>query len=116
MGSGEMKIHIQITSEDGTVYSGDAVLQRHGRKAKRPAAQTSVKPPSHKCPDLIALLWQKGRFKQALSVADIKKTLDATGHSFTTQNILMVLPRQKFLTRHGSRGAYTWKQKYPYHN
>jgi len=116
MENDKMKIHIQITSDDGITYYGEAVLQKHGEKKKRPVVESSAKPPSHKCPDIIAILWQKGHFKQALSIADIKKALDATGHSFTTQNILMVLPRAKFLTRYGGRGSFTWKQKYPFHN
>jgi hypothetical protein len=115
MENDKMKIHIQITSDDGTIYHGDAMLQNHGATVKRPVVESSSKPTSHKCPDIIALLWQEGHFKQELSIADIKKALDATGHSFTTQNILTVLPRTKFLTRHGSRRSYTWKQKYPFH-
>ena len=79
------------------------------------AGQTQTKPIGHKCPDVIALLWQKGHFKQALSLSEIKKALDASGYSFTGENILMVLSRVKFLTRHGQRGSFTWKQKYPYH-
>jgi hypothetical protein len=110
-----MKTHIQITLDDGTIYHGEAVLQKRGAKAKRSVAGSS-KPQGHKCSDIIALLWKKGNFKRALSFADVKKALDATGYSFTDQNILMTLSRLKFLTRHGSRGSFTWKQKYPFTN
>ena len=112
----EMKIHIQITSDDGTIYHGEAVLQKRGAKARRSVAGSSSKPQGHKCPDIIALLWKKGIFKRALPFADVKKALDATEYSFTNENILMTLSRLKFLTRHGSRGSFTWKQKYPFIN
>jgi hypothetical protein len=115
MENDKMKIHIQITSDDGIIYHGDAVLQKHGTTVKRPIAESSSKPQSHKCPDVITLLWRKGNFKRALSLADVKKALDATEYSFTGKNILMTLSRVKFLTRHGSRRFYTWKQKYPFH-
>ena len=111
----KMKIHIEISSDDGTIYHGEAVLQKRGAKAKRSVVESSSKPQSHKCPDIIALLWKKGIFKRALSLADVRKALDATEYGFTDKNILMTLSRLKFLTRYGSRGSYTWKQKYPFH-
>lgn len=73
-------------------------------------------PVSHKCPDILALLWRNGSFKKALALPEIKEALAGTGHSFTTANILMGLSRVKFLTRHGRRGAFSWQQKYPHHD
>jgi hypothetical protein len=109
-----MKIHIQITSDDGTIYHGEAVLEKRSGKAKSSTSKPSSKPAQHKCPNRITVLWQQGHFKQKRSLADIKKALDGTGYSFTGENISMTLSRMKFLTRHGSKGSFTWKQKYPF--
>src|SRR5437899_11715574 len=111
-----MKIHIEVISDDGAIYCGEATLQKRSSRAKRkhPVAVSSPKPKHHKCPAVLTLLWQRGSFKRALSIAEIKKALDSTGYSFTDENILMALSRAKFLTRHGKRGSFTWKQKYPF--
>jgi hypothetical protein len=77
MENDKMKIHIQITSDDGTIYHGDAVLQKHGAKVKRPVVESSSKPPSHKCPDIIALLWQ-----------NFLHAMEAGGHIPGNKNIL----------------------------
>jgi hypothetical protein len=109
-----MKIRIELISDDNTIYFGEVLLQKGKAQTKRPVVKPIASAQQRKCPAVIARLWQHGDFKRALSVAEVKKALDAAEYSFPDSTILMALSRAKFLTRHGSKGAFSWKQKYPF--
>ncbi|MGA2242791.1 MAG: hypothetical protein ABSH11_12270 [Verrucomicrobiota bacterium] len=108
-----MKIRIEVVTDDGTFFQGDAVLARVA-KARTPT--TPVKPVKTKvkCPEAIKRLWQAGQFKSPLSFADIKTGLSQEGYNFPNNTLMMALTNANYLTKRGGKGSYQWLQRHPY--
>ncbi|HKW28832.1 MAG TPA: hypothetical protein VJT54_05820 [Verrucomicrobiae bacterium] len=109
-----MKIRIEITSDDGAVYSGEAVLHSSKNKASQKKSVDVEHVKAMKCPDALKLLWESGQFVSPLSLSDIKTALKANGgYHFPDNTLSMALTNTPFLTRKGTKRSYTWVQKYP---
>ncbi len=113
-----MKATIQIIDDDGNIFAGEAVLDRvssdgqttvhvESKRDQRPSTKVT-------CPSAIDRLWKNEKFKKALSFPDVTAALGDEGYSFPRNTVMMALQSAAFLTRHGSRGEYTWTQKYPF--
>jgi hypothetical protein len=115
-----MKLTIQIVDDAGNVFAGHAILERvssdekpQAHKKPQAEARTTGKVT---CSSAVERLWKKEKFKQALSFQQVKAAFEEVGCDFPTNTIIMALQRAAFLTRHGGRGSYTWRQKYPFNN
>lgn len=62
----------------------------------------------------IEKLWKEGFFKEEKKAETIRSKLSSTGFNFDDPALLMTLKRAKFLTRRGTRGTFTYIQKYPF--
>ena len=115
-----MKITIQLVDNVGNVFAGEAILEQvkavgeiRVHKESKSEASTSGKVT---CASAIEQLWKKGKFKPERAFQDVKAALEEDGCDFPTNTIIMALQRAAFLTRHGGRGSYTWRQKYPFNH
>ena len=112
-----MKLTIQLIDENGHAFAGEAVLQRVSgtRQTVARAEPRTERSNSTKvtCPSAIERLWKKEKFKQSLSLPDVKAALAVEGYSFPGNTVSMALQCASFLTRHGGPGDYTWTQKFP---
>ena len=108
-----MKIRIEVTADDGTIFQGDAMLTRVAKARK---TSISVEPTKTKvnCPEAIKRLWQGGQFKSPLSFAAIKAELTQEGFNFPNNTLMMALASANYLTKRGSKGSYQWSQRHPY--
>ena len=111
-----MKIDIQLVTDDGTQYTGTAILSQIGKKSRStkqedPAVHDS--PNGNKCPNILNKLWREGTFKVAQSLAEITTVMEKLGYNFPKPTVSNALARSHFLTRHGTVGSFRWKQKHP---
>ena len=111
-----MKLKVEIITDDGSIYVGEALL--HDRKGKpSPIESVISKTPSRvvKCPNALKLLWARGQFKSQLSLSEVKTVLkDIGGYTYPDSTLSMALSKASFLTQKGTKRSYAWTQKYPY--
>jgi hypothetical protein len=106
-----MKIQIEVFADDGSVFRGEAILQRISKTQSnsKPTLKAKVN-----CPMAIARLWQGGEFKSPISFSQIKSHLTGDGFNFPDNTLMMAISSAGFLTRRGSKGSYKWSQRHPY--
>ncbi len=62
----------------------------------------------------LKILWKNKFFLKEKRVKDIEEKLTKMGYNFADSALAMALKRAKYLTRRGTYGKYSYKQKYPY--
>lgn len=65
-------------------------------------------------PDALRLLWKAKFLLNEKTMPEIAKKLQDLGYNFPANTLSMALGKAKFLTRKGSRGTYTFVQRYPF--
>jgi hypothetical protein len=111
-----MKINIQLVTDDGKQYEGSAELVHVGKAS--PPGKTKMQvvpeaPSKNSCPGVLETLWTQGLFKIANSKGEVVAAMDKLGYSFSPNAVTNALSRVHFLTKYGSPGSYKWKQKHP---
>lgn len=110
-----MKAQIELITDDGTLFRGEAILVRattgpaRSKPGSAPAKSSKVN-----CPQAVRHLWEKGKFRSPLSFSDVKKELSLGGFNFPNNTLMMAFSMTDYLTRRGSKGSYTWSQRHPY--
>jgi hypothetical protein len=64
--------------------------------------------------EALRILWKGKIFFKPKSLSEVIKELEKRGYNFTAQAVDMALKSAKYLKRKGSRGEFTYVQKYPY--
>lgn len=65
-------------------------------------------------PGALKILWKNKFFFKQKTIIEIKTNLEKEGYNFKDSNLANALKRAKILTRKGSKGNYSYVQKYPY--
>jgi hypothetical protein len=114
-GNIEMRVRVTVEAPDGEVYIGETVLQKRRGKAGK-AVMSAAKSMRKRttCSEAVRLLWQKGLFREPLSLTKAKASLSQLHYNFPDSTLAMALASAKYLTRRGTRGSYAWIQKHPY--
>lgn len=108
-----LRIRITITDEDGNNYEGTADLTKTDAKTKskekRNALPTNVTGPA----SVIHRLYLDEFFKEEKNRVDVIEKMGNMGFNLAPNAISMALDRADYLIRRGTKGNYTFVQKYP---
>ena len=110
-----MKARLTIEDDSGRTYSGEVVLTSQGsakkiqRKGPKPklASSDPKKPTS-----ALRHLHEKGVFKAQRNLGEVETELSMIDCNFLKASLAKALERADFLTRRGTRGNYSWIQRY----
>src|SRR6266536_4335264 len=98
-----MKVKIELITDEGAVFHGDANLIRvTSRSTQTRISPSPLKSGKVSCRDAVRQLWQKGKFGPALSFSDVKNELAKDGFNFPNNTLMMALSTATYLTRRGS--------------
>lgn len=110
-----MKVRLTIEDDSGRTYHGEVVLDSRGSARAVPREKPSPKdaPSDPKQPaHALKHLHKKGIFKTERNMGEVEAELTKIDCNFPKASLAKALARADFLTRHGSRGAYRWIQRY----
>ena len=64
--------------------------------------------------DALKLLWEGKFFVRARTFSEVRDELSKKGYNFPNPQLAKGLERAKYLTRKGSKGSFSYIQKYPF--
>jgi len=111
-----MQIEIRVLHE-GKTFEGRTDLLEVGGSRPRKIEINSLPVRKNSGPTkpggAVDTLYQKCFFGEERTLLDVRGQLKKDGYNFGASSVLMALGSKEYLQRHGSRGSYSFVQKYP---